>query len=869
MTAGLFSSLRFRLILLVLLAGLPALGATVYAGLEEHRSQAAQVRQETLRLVQLVANNHEALIEGARQLLIALSQYPAVREGDRAACATLFADLIEHYPQYTLLSAAWPDGEFFCSAVPLNSPVNIADREYFQRVVQTRDFVVGKFIEGRVTGQFALPFAYPVLDPSGRVTAVVLAGLDLAWIEGLVAETELPEGAAFIVVDGGGTILARRPDPNHSVGQTMPEAPIIQAILAQNGEGTAEVGGTDGVVRLYAFRPLGGPQTNAYVAIGIPSALVFAQADQALARNLVTLGSATLLALVAAWLLGNAFIVRRVNTLLNATRRLAAGDLSARAGGPYGAGEFDRLARAFDDMADALQRRTAQVSSVNRTLRTLSECNQALVRATDEHSLLNDICRIIVEQGGYRMAWVGYAEPTQDRRMRPVAQAGIEDGDFETVNLKRSEAAALALPLIIDSQSLGALTIYAAEPNAFSTDEAQLLTEMAYNLSFGIGALRARTAHRRAEETLRVSEERYRLLFDQMLDGFALHEIICDESGRPIDYRFLEVNPAFEQLTGLQARDIVGKTVLQVLPNLEPSWIDTYGRVALTGEPVHFENYTGELGKYYEVTAFSPKRGQFAIIFVDVTQRKQVEQEIRRLNAELEQRVLERTAQLEAANQELEAFSYSVSHDLRAPLRSIDGFSQALLEDHADRLNAEAQDHLRRIRAAAQHMAQLIDDLLTLSRLTRIEMRREAVDLSALARSIVAELQAADPTRAIEVVITDGLVVQGDARLLRVMLENLLGNAWKFTGKQPQARLEFGVTAQDGETVYFVRDNGAGFDMAYAGKLFGAFQRLHHLDEFPGTGIGLATVRRVIYRHGGRVWAEGAPEQGATFFFTL
>src|SRR3972149_2165200 len=225
MTAGLFSSLRFRLILLVLLAGLPALGATVYAGLEEHRSQAAQVRQETLRLVQLVANNHEALIEGARQLLIALPQYPAVREGDRAACATLFADLIEHYPQYTLLSAAWPDGEFFCSAVPLNSPVNIADREYFQRVVQTRDFVVGKFIEGRVTGQFALPFAYPVLDPSGRVTAVVLAGLDLAWIEGLVAETELPEGAAFIVVDGGGTILARRPDPNNSVGQTMPEAP--------------------------------------------------------------------------------------------------------------------------------------------------------------------------------------------------------------------------------------------------------------------------------------------------------------------------------------------------------------------------------------------------------------------------------------------------------------------------------------------------------------------------------------------------------------------------------------------------------------------------------------------------------------------
>jgi signal transduction histidine kinase len=237
--------------------------------------------------------------------------------------------------------------------------------------------------------------------------------------------------------------------------------------------------------------------------------------------------------------------------------------------------------------------------------------------------------------------------------------------------------------------------------------------------------------------------------------------------------------------------------------------------------------------------------------------------------ANLEQKVEERTAALAAVNQELEAFSYSVSHDLRAPLRSIDGFSQALLEDYEAKLDTQGKDYLQRVRSASQRMGQLIDDMLNLSRVTRTEIRRETVDLSALAHTVAAGLQKAQPQRDATFVIAEGLVANGDEGLLRVALENLLGNAWKFTGKRPDTRIEFGAIEQNGTKAYMVRDNGAGFDMAYADKLFKTFQRLHEVAEFEGTGIGLATVQRIIRRHGGSVWAEGAVDQGATFYFTL
>jgi len=268
------------------------------------------------------------------------------------------------------------------------------------------------------------------------------------------------------------------------------------------------------------------------------------------------------------------------------------------------------------------------------------------------------------------------------------------------------------------------------------------------------------------------------------------------------------------------------------------------------------------------ITALYDKEQQFlgfTKITRDLTERRKAEMQIQELNATLEKQVVK----LEALNKELEAFSYSVSHDLRAPLRSIDGFSKMLLSKTHDKLTADEQRYLSNVCENAQRMGELIDDLLKLSRLSRTEMQHSEVDLSKMAQDILSEYQIQEPERQVEVKITEGLTVMGDPNLLRVLMENLLSNAWKFTRKTEKAVIEVGLIPKEGQPIYFVRDNGAGFNMKYVNKLFGVFQRLHQMEEFPGTGIGLATVQRVILRHGGSIWAEGAVNQGATFYFSF
>lgn len=389
---------------------------------------------------------------------------------------------------------------------------------------------------------------------------------------------------------------------------------------------------------------------------------------------------------------------------------------------------------------------------------------------------------------------------------------------------------------------LGVVSAYTTQPRVFTTNDVRFVESIATIIG----------------EATRTNEQKRRIIevLESITDAFASLDA---------DLNITYVNAQMEHIYGCAREDLVGRPLYEFMPYGEKDRDIAHYRQALeTRQTCSYESFNPATEEWYEVRVYPGVEG-LSVYLRDITARKLGEMRMREMNEMLERRVAERTLQLELANKELESFAYSVSHDLRAPLRAIDGFSQALEEDYGPALEGSGVNYLGRVRAAARRMGDLIDALLALARVARLAIAPVEVDLSKIAESIAADLQSVEPNRDVRFQIAPNVRAKGEPMLLRAVLENLMGNAWKFTRKTEHAVIEFGF---DG-TSYYVKDNGAGFDMAYANKLFGAFQRLHAADEYEGTGIGLATVARIVHRHGGEIRADGAVGGGARFWFTL
>jgi PAS domain S-box-containing protein len=853
------SNLRSRLITLVLLVIVSAAALILTTALEERRLTIGNARDRLLQLARLATNEHEQLIEGARQLLIGLTHLPQVQEHQTAACNTLFRKLIAQFPAYTNLLAAKPNGEVFCSSAPTFTPFNIADRASFQRALETRNFTVSEYLIGRISGKPVITFSYASPDREGSIKAYVAIGMDLSWFNRVAAQTTLPSGATICILDRRGTVLAHYPTDHHAwMDQSVKQTPVMRSLLDRS-EDMIEAVGLDGVTRFHVSTALQNlEEPSLFVSIGVLPDTVFVEANKALTRNLAGLGAIGFLALVGAWFGSELFYLRRVNTLLGVTQQLAAGNLSARTGLPGGRDELNQLACTIDEMAESLERLMAERRQGEEALREREQLYRAVVENVADGIGINvGRNRAFVNSAFLRIH--GLDDPSQIVGSPLDLFIAPEDRNLvieRTLARQRGEPVPSVYEYRIVRPDGEVRTVQtSATPIVYQGQAAALV------------ALRDRTEEQIAEQALRDSENKLRSVIETAIDAV----VSIDNRGTIILF-----NQSAEDIFGYSAREVMGRPVTVLMPErLHSAYNQNFIRCVSTGQSTIIGRIVEIVGQRkngsefpIEISLSSWRSGNalyFTAFVRDITARKQAETTIHQLNGDLTQR----TEELQAINRELEAFSYSVSHDLRAPLRAIDGFSKILVEDFAGTLPVEVQRLLHMVRNNTHQMAKLIDDLLDFARLGRQSFDCAVLDMESLTTSALNELGKADPPCVFLIKVHSLVPAQGNGPLVKQVLINLISNALKFSRVRSEPIVEIGCYANGKENTYYVKDNGVGFDMDYADKLFGVFQRLHSAHEFEGTGVGLAIVKRIINRHNGRVWAQAKANEGATFYFTL
>ncbi|OQA00566.1 MAG: Phytochrome-like protein cph1 [Planctomycetes bacterium ADurb.Bin401] len=760
----------------------------------------------------------------------------------------------------------------------------------------------------------------PVNDNNSVFAGVIVLEIDMAEVYKLIRDkTALGiTGEALIGKKVGDEVVYLSPlkhEPNAVLRLKLPllgkkAVPIQQGVMGQTGAGITEDYRGETVVSAWKYLP----SLDWGMVAKIDTSEAFKSAYDLQKLILAIIIVIILISVLLSYYI-SLYISYPIKKLAQGAQVIGSGNLDYKFKLKQ-KDEIGRLSRVFDKMTGDLKRTLAsrddlnrevderkqkesELAKLNRILRALSDSSQAMLHADNEDSFIQQICNIIHQDCGYSSIMVNYVMHDEAKTIRPVAFAGFEKDYIEKIKiswgdneysrgptgtavktgkvtickdiafdpnfvpwreeiLKRGYLSSIALPLLENNKAFGTVTIFASTLNPFSKDEVDLLTELASDFSYGILTLRARAARAKAEAKLRESDERYRSLFESIDEGFCIVKVIFDNNQKPIDYVFISANPAFGRhtITG----DPVGKTVREMTPGISKYWFELFGNIVLTGKPQRYEFFESEHNRYYAGYCFrigSPEANKIAVLFTDITERKKAEQKMKQLNEELMR-----------SNTELQDFANIVSHDLREPLRAVTGFMELLKMRYSDKLDDKAKEFIDYAMGGGKNMKNMLNGLLEFSRVRTEGVKFSEIDVNIVLQDALNNLQLKIAENDAQVISGKLPKVKADPSQLTQLLQNLIQNALKFkSDRSPEIHIN--AKRKDNSWLFSVRDNGIGIDPKYQERIFMIFHRVHSQKEYEGSGVGLAVCKRIVERHGGKIWVESELGKGSTFFFTI
>ncbi len=830
---------------LTLAVAFPLASLILFGALRAHQQNETEALERVAAHARLTAAFVDDQVVKVDAILASLGSALTVRPEDAARSQTVMSALrAQLHPAFGAFRLSDTTGGLVAGVNGANG--SIADRRYFQRALASSGLAVGEATRSFNGSEWTLGLARRIIGEHGAPAGVVSITTRLSGLQGMLDANGLPDGAVITLIDEQGVVLAHTREFATWVGRKLDDT--AEFASASNVRSASIRTSADGGEWLSAVASLTAAPWRVHVSIPASEALGAArhQTRWMLGLTLALLAFSFWLA----WRVGRG-MAAPLRALAGDARRLGDGDTAHRSVVSAG-GEMGDLAGAINRLAD---------QSVARleTLRDGEAKFRAMVEASPVGIFLSrlDGNTIYTNPAYLRILGLSAGEARDLGWIR-----AIHPEDRDTV------ASAWHKSIVSGNPYHGHGRYLHGDGKVVWWQVRTAEVQVGEKLVGLVGMVEDVTEVREAQAALADSERRYRAMFASNPQPMWVYDVET--------LRFLDVNDAAVAHYGYSRDEFRAMSVMDIRPEDERMQYERPGMPASIGTIMQgVRRHMRKNGHRIEVEVSSHDlmfKGRRAVhvLVNDVTERSRVEREILSLNAELEERVTERTAELTVANNELEAFTYSVAHDLRAPLRGIDGFSALLVEHGRSKLDRESSLYVERIRDASQRMGAMISDLLDLSRVSRSELFKLSVDLSGMARQIADELLRVNPGRQVEFRIAANLSARGDPGLIRLVLDNLIGNAWKYSSDVPAPVIEFGSTqGAGGRTEFFVRDNGVGFDMQYAGKLFSVFQRLHSAQKYEGTGIGLATVKRIVERHGGGVSGEGELGRGATFRFWL